>query len=163
MDNFNPDVELAIELGAREIAKCISDRYSADFTKVHKNMNSMIRAAARYSCSGVVGWVKDSGDDQWLRLADEVAQLDGASLDRALGRWWDSLDDKGKLDVIMSTHKKTEFLGNLKQKYQSNPDKMGQDLPALSKIYQEESNPSRVPVPTTAPAPAAPAEEAPSA
>lgn len=152
MNTFSKDVELAIELGAHDIAKAISDRYATDYSKVHRNINAMVRAAARSTCTESGAWVlQDKGEGEWIRNAAPATALDAAALDRALGRWWDSMDEKGKLALIMQTHKPTEFLGNLKQKYESNPDKLGQEHPDLSKIYEEEANPSRVPVPSATP------------
>lgn len=166
MENLNPDVELSIVLGAREIAKTISDCYGVEFTKAHRNINAMIRAAAHGSLHDGDKWITRNVSEQshWISAAETLA-LDGPAFDRALGLWWKSLDDKGKLDVIMSSHKETEFLNNIKQKYQSKPDALAQELPALDKIYKEQANPSRVPVPSTAPesTPLPVEEEAPSA
>lgn len=162
MKHFNKDVELAIDFAANEISKAVADTYSADYQRVRKNVRAMICAAVSGSCNDA-GWASGSNIDPWLRsAADPPGGLDRAAFSNALNKWWDALDDKGKLGVVLGPagHHKSEFVNNLLQKYQDKPEAvLLKDLPDLQRAYRAELGGGQTPTP--APAPAAVPEEQP--
>lgn len=137
---FIPDVELAIDLAAREVAKSLSDAYGADFSRVRRNISVLIRAAAAGTRNDA-GWLPHKPSDPWVRAA-QPGTVDKEILQRAVSKWWDSLDPQAQLGVIMGPagHHKSEYINNLVQKYQEKPEaELSRDIPDLHKAYLGEA------------------------
>jgi len=160
---MSKDVELAIDLAARDVAKVVSDRYSSsDFSRVRRTVAGMLKAAVSGYCTES-DWVSADDGDQWTRTAAEApGGLDKDVFERAVNKWWDAMAPQQQLNVIMGPagHQKSEYINGIRQKYQDKPESiLAAELPDLQKVYRSE----RGAAPAAAPAPAAPAapEEAP--
>lgn len=144
---MNKDVELAIDLAARDVAKAFADIYGDPDAAVE--IKRLITGYASMAVSKAAmeadkkSWTGEA-TAAWLVTADPQTSLDQDALVRAIGRWWDGLDATKQLSVIMGPagHHKSEYISNLEQKYRDKPESvLEKDLPELAALYKAEANP----------------------
>jgi len=162
MAEFTDGVEFAIEMAARDVARAVVDSYGLDidYDRTRRNVQAMMSASVRGSTSlgQKVAWTSDY-KDPWIVSAADVAPggIDRAKFDASLQKWWSSLDDKGKLGVILGAagHHDSEYINNIRQKYQDKPESvLMKEVPELHRFYREESGAATMPAPRPAQPPA---------
>lgn len=169
MAEFIQNVELAIELAARDIARVVVDSYGPDidYARAKRNVHAMISSAIRGSTilGQKVSWTGPVSDP-WIISAADVGSggIEKDRFDSAIQKWWASLDEKGKLGVILGPagHHDSEYINNIRQKYQDKPEAtLMKEVPELHRFYREESGATNKPTATPSPAPRPESLEAP--
>jgi hypothetical protein len=160
MDKFPEGVSVAIDLAARDIARVASEHFGSEhYPRILKNVSAMVKAAVSGSAQDAGGWV--SPGPGWSRDAapESPGLVDREKLQDSASRWWETLDDSGRIAAIMGPagHHKSEYINNIVQKYEGKPESvLSKEMPGLSNVYEAGSAPAA----PEKPAPAAETQEA---
>jgi hypothetical protein len=162
---LHPEVSLAIELAARDVSRAFADHYSrsADYASLKRTIGGFISMAVSKATMSESIWTDSSSSTKWTRSADDSAPgtVEPKALEQAINKWWKTLDDTTKLEAIMNPdwgagHHDSEYMNNIKQKFQGKPLADLGKVPELDAAYREETGVSGQPPATPKPAPVKP-------
>ena len=141
---MNPQMELAVRLAAKELAKVASDYCGADYDSTQRNVRAMIMASlGGLSAVRESDWTEVGVADPWLSRTADNNIVDSDVLNDCINEWFRSLEanPKDKLRVIrdIAGHKDNEYINGIFQKYRDKPIEKLREVPELFKLYQDKA------------------------
>lgn len=142
---FPRDIQLAIDLAARDVAKAFSDRYgyTASFGKVFKEARGMLSMAMAQACSKKLAksWTSAGAGDWTTKHADvATGGVDERALGEAVREWFGTLSDQEKYRAAteVAGYDDSTFAHNIIQKYEGKaPGVLEKEQPGVFELYQK--------------------------
>lgn len=141
---LKPEVQLAIDYAAKDVAKAYCDMYGrgGDYASIKRAIAGFISmAVVKSELSKGACWFASGSQEPWtVKAQDPAAGMDQEALNRAVNKWWDSMDPAGQMRAIEHAgHHKSEFIRNIIQKYQGKPEtQLMTEIPELAEVYRQE-------------------------
>lgn len=152
---LHPEVTLAIDLAARDVAKAFADHYGrgSDYASLRRSIGGFISmAVAKSAMKEVQVWTDAS--QVWTKTSADApaGTIDPKILESATNKWWDAMDPAGQLFAITehAGHHKSEYVKTIVQKFQGKPISELSEIPELDAAYKAESSAPAAPAPPPA-------------